>query len=340
MEKALEAIQLWREDPLFKPFYYQSGIIKINNSDLGRNTLENYKKLGVKVNAKIVSPDRFKEEYGSFFEHTDFSEAKDVFVNEDSGWAEAAKALTAYTDAAINSGVKYTAKEIDVLTFITDGGCTGVLTKGGTNITADRIVLATGAGTAKLLADSAPSRKELQVNGHLVAGAVITGEVMPLTAPLSEKEPYTVKFCRDEAYKNTIKHEASGQEFSSPPSEPNQAQRRPNGGLKKRLDLVKDGILGEPGKEVKFDEYRVCWDAVTPTQDFIITPQPHCQGLYLATGGSFHGWKFMPTIGRYVVAMLDGTLDPSLAKRWAWDRENNGGGAHSHLLPNIEMRDL
>jgi sarcosine oxidase/L-pipecolate oxidase len=177
MEKALEAIQLWREDPLFKPFYYQSGIIKINNSDLGRNTLENYKKLGVKVNAKIVSPDRFKEEYGSFFEHTDFSEAKDVFVNEDSGWAEAAKALTAYTDAAINSGVKYTAKEIDVLTFITDGGCTGVLTKGGTNITADRIVLATGAGTAKLLADSAPSRKELQVNGHLVAGAVITGIV-------------------------------------------------------------------------------------------------------------------------------------------------------------------
>lgn len=82
---------------------------------------------------------------------------------------------------------------------------------------------------------------------------------MPLTAPLSEKEPYTVKFCRDEAYKNTIKHEASGQEFSSPPSEPNQAQRRPNEGRKKRLDLVKDGILGEPGKEVKFDEHRVCW---------------------------------------------------------------------------------
>ena len=194
MEKALEAIQLWREDPLFKPFYYQSGIIKINNSDLGRNTLENYKKLGVKVNAKIVSPDRFKEEYGSFFEHTDFSEAKDVFVNEDSGWAEAAKALTAYTDAAINSGVKYTAKEIDVLTFGTDGGCTGVLTKDGTNITADRVVLATGAGTAKLLADSAPSRKELQVNGRLVAGAVITGIVNldPKNGQQYTKIPVTV----------------------------------------------------------------------------------------------------------------------------------------------------
>ncbi|RYN18317.1 hypothetical protein AA0112_g11601 [Alternaria arborescens] len=218
-----------------------------------------------------------------------------------------------------------------------------------------------------MLADSAPTRSELQVGGRLVAGAVITGivnldpknghkytkipvtvhsplptrgEVMPLTAPLSENDPYTVKFCRDEAYKNTIKHEASGQEFSSPPNEPDQAQRQPNEGLKKRLELVKDGILGEPGKKVKFDEYRVCWDAVTPTQDFIIAPHPHCQGLYLATGGSFHGWKFMPILGRYVLEMLDGTLDPSLANRWAWDRENDGGGAHSHLLPSIEIRDL
>lgn len=48
----------------------------------------------------------------------------------------------------------------------------------------------------------------------------------------------------------------------------------------------------------------------------------------------------MPILGRYVLEMLDGTLDPSLANRWAWDRENDGGGAHSHLLPSIEIRDL
>ncbi|KAG9189152.1 hypothetical protein G6011_06020 [Alternaria panax] len=127
---------------------------------------------------------------------------------------------------------------------------------------------------------------------------------------MSEKDPYTVKFCRDEVCKNTVKHEASDQKFSSPPDEPNQAQRQPNQGLKERLDLVKDGILGEPGKNVEFDEYRIC-----------------C-------------WKFMPTIGRYVANMLDGKLDPSLAKRWAWDGENNGGGTHSHLLPKLEMGDL
>src|SRR6266487_6399292 len=65
-------------------------------------------------------------------------------------------------------------------------------------------------------------------------------------------------------------------------------------------------------------------DAVTPNQDFIISPHPHCKNLYLATGGSFHSWKFMPTIGKYVVQMLDGTLDEEKVRRWAWDRENNG----------------
>jgi len=82
---------------------------------------------------------------------------------------------------------------------------------------------------------------------------------MPLTAPMYDNEPYTVKFCRDESYKNTVKHEASGQSFSTPPNEPGQAQKTPNEGLKKRLDIVKKGILGDRGAKLKFDDYRVCW---------------------------------------------------------------------------------
>jgi len=47
----------------------------------------------------------------------------------------------------------------------------------------------------------------------------------------------------------------------------------------------------------------------------------------------------MPTIGRYVVDMLEGTLDEGLVKRWAWDRPNEGA-AHGDLLPTLELRDL
>jgi hypothetical protein len=50
--------------------------------------------------------------------------------------------------------------------------------------------------------------------------------------------------------------EPTGLDFSSPPDEPDQAQKTPSEGLKKRLETVKTGILGEPGKSVQLDEYR------------------------------------------------------------------------------------
>ncbi len=80
-------------------------------------------------------------------------------------------------------------------------------------------------------------------------------------------------------------------------------------------------------------------DGITPNQDFIISPHPRCENLYIATGGSFHGWKFLPIIGKYVVQMLDGTLDEDIAKRWAWDRDQKGS-AHEKIVPKRELKDL
>lgn len=61
-------------------------------------------------------------------------------------------------------------------------------------------------------------------------------------------------------------------------------------------------------------------DAFTTTSDFIISPHAAAQGLYVATCGSFHGWKFFPVLGKYVVQMLEGALPADLAEKWAWDR--------------------
>lgn len=366
MEKALEAINLWRTDPLYKPFYHESGLVNIDNTGLGRRMIENYKKLKTDVSPEMLRPEEFKKRYNGFFENTDFEDVEEIFINKRSGWAEATKALKALTDAAVSAGVKYIEGDIATLTFDELGDCSGVRMVDGNALSADKIILSTGAGTAKLLADSAPKRPELQVGNRMVAAAVVTGivklnaqdgkryteipvtvhaikttqgEVMPLTAPLTEKEPYTVKFCRDESYKNTCKHDASGQSFSMPPAQPDQAQWSPNGGLKARLETVKRGILGENAKDVQIDEYRICWDAVTPNQDFVIAAHPHCANLFVATAGSFHGWKFMPTIGQYVVELLTGKLDPALVNRWAWDRDNEGS-AHGDLLPSVELSDL
>lgn len=45
MELAIEAMTWWRTDPLFKPFYHESGLIWVDNKGFPRTVVANYKKL-------------------------------------------------------------------------------------------------------------------------------------------------------------------------------------------------------------------------------------------------------------------------------------------------------
>ncbi|EER37222.1 fructosyl amino acid oxidasesarcosine oxidase [Histoplasma capsulatum H143] len=52
--------------------------------------------------------------------------------------------------------------------------------------------------------------------------------------------------------------------------------------------------------------------------DFIITHHPHYAGLFLATGGSGHAFKFLPVLGEKIVDAIQGRLDPELQELWGW----------------------
>jgi len=99
------------------------------------------------------------------------------------------------------------------------------------------------------------------------------------------------------------------------------------------------------GRNVAY--WRLCWDSVTPTQYQLITrhPDKRLNNLYLAVGGSFHSWKFLPTIGKYVSNVLSGESNGNeMDQNWAWKdaRWSSGGtrGAHEKSLPKRELRDL
>jgi hypothetical protein len=80
-------------------------------------------------------------------------------------------------------------------------------------------------------------------------------------------------------------------------------------------------------------------DAFTTTSDFIISPHSASKGLYVATCGSFHGYKFFPVLGKYITQMLEGELAPELVKRWAWDRQRPDSSQNVEY-PNSEMKHL
>lgn len=54
-----------------------------------------------------------------------------------------------------------------------------------------------------------------------------------------------------------------------------------------------------------------------------MTYHPQHKNLFIATGGSGHGFKFFPVIGDKIVDALQGQLDPELAELWRWRTEED-----------------
>ncbi|KAL8714148.1 MAG: hypothetical protein Q9220_001876 [cf. Caloplaca sp. 1 TL-2023] len=359
---ALEAQNHWRNGSYYKPYYHETGLVNVEDTGLGRKIIQNYKDLGVDYSAEMITPKDAMAKWNGIYADGDWENVKEVFWNPQSGWVEAAAAVRRTTEAAVDKGVQYVEATVSELAFDGAGNCTGVRTANGDSYWADNVILCTGAQTAKLLADSAPQRKDLQVNGRMVAAAVVTAAVrltpgqkekfdkVPVFVEgmdhtLGETMPPTpdglLKFCRDVSFTHNIYHTASGQTISVPPSPPSQStwsQDVPPG-LKEEAFNVMTQTYGKEVEGLEFESYRMCWDAVTPNQDWVITPHPHCGSLYIATAGSFHGWKFLPTVGAYVVKMLQNKLTGEQARRWAWDRDN-AGAAHGALLPSRDLSDI
>lgn len=73
-------------------------------------------------------------------------------------------------------------------------------------------------------------------------------------------------------------------------------------------------------------------------------PDPRLGNLYLAIGGSFHSWKFLPIIGKYVVNVLNGVSNgEEKDQNWMWKSEGwdeGRRGAYKKVIPRRELKDL
>jgi len=177
-ELGLKTLERWRTDPLFKKWYHQSGLLKAtdHSADLVGKIFENYKKLGVDVGAELIRPEEARTRFNGLFADTDLKDVEHLLWTPSSGWAEAARALEGTIKTAVDNGVHYVTASIANL-ILKDGSCTGIQTEDGRTSTAEQIILSTGAYTAKLIADSAPTQPELQVKDRITACSVCEAAV-------------------------------------------------------------------------------------------------------------------------------------------------------------------
>lgn len=177
MKLGLEAQELWRTDPIYKPYYHETGMLFAEDIGMGKKVFANDEALGIDHNSEVLTPAEARARFPVFAE-ADWTDVEECFYNTRSSWGKGVGAVRSLVQAAVDEGAAF--KQAAVKKLLCDDkrtSCLGVELQDGDKIFADRVVLCTGAYTAQVLADSAPDWKELQISDRMVAAAAVQCQV-------------------------------------------------------------------------------------------------------------------------------------------------------------------
>lgn len=360
MDLANEAMDWWTEDPLMRPHFHQTGWVMLDekDSDFADRIRANFAKAARPDRSEDISLEDIKTQYGGVLSGIDTTDFAKAYTNPLAGWADASAAVKAMMTHAISNGVKYEVGEVLHLRY--DGTRLAGVETCDRTYTADKILLATGAWTPWLMAELEETLhvpdldridKQVRAAGVCVAAFKLSedeakvysqmpvlvygakGEVIP---PDKDR---LFKFTNATTFWNTQKH-PSGRQISVP--DPDQYTILP------RLKTASIQLIGDRIPQIlsdgrQPDDWRLCWDAISPDQNQLICrhPDSRLSHLFFATGGSFHSWKFLPIIGKYVVNVLNSKSNgEDKDSMWKWKTQFAARGAHEKAMPRFELRDF
>lgn len=261
------------------------------------------------------------------------------YINGYAGWADAEKSMAWLFERVKRTGrVDFVNGTVTSLTHA-DNTATGAQLEDGKLLTADLVILATGAWTATLLDLSGQATATGQVIGYLditeeeqeQLGKMPT--LLNLTNGLFIIPPVNrqLKVARHAyGYLNpTTPVSTTPLTTSSKPQGPISYPRTslttpaaltiPKEGMDDLRHALRDMLPSHPAiHDRPFTKTRLCWYTDTPTGDFLITYHPRFKGLFVATGGSGHGFKFLPVLGDKIVDTVEGHCPSEFVEKWAW----------------------
>jgi sarcosine oxidase/L-pipecolate oxidase len=88
----------------------------------------------------------------------------------------------------------------------------------------------------------------------------------------------------------------------------------------KVLKRFTEEYLPELGNEgIDIEMTRVCWYNDSYDNHLIIDRVPEQDGLFVATAGSGHAFKYLPILGKWIVDIIEGVgMDRPAVKAWKW----------------------
>jgi len=309
---AMRSLELWRQfaAEVNEPLFRQTGVLWLAHEDdpYAIATAETLEKLPVPFEKLAIG------EVARRYPQFNLDGIAWGMIEPNSGVLMARRAVNALVRRAIDDGVEYlqeavTGTGIPPVNHAQDARATKqvdhIVTENGRRISAGEFVFACGPWLPKIFPDVLrgrinPSRQEVFYFGAAPGDKRFAPPLMPAWIDFKE-EVYGLPDLDGSGIKIAI-------DRHGPTFDPDEDDRV---ATKAGLEEVRNRLAARLPDlhEAPLLEARVCQYENTANGDFLIDRHPEFRNVWLAGGGSGHGFKHGPAVGEYVAARIDGKLD-------------------------------
>ena len=308
VEMAARSLALWREWDRAQPerFYRRTGVLWMTGADdsYPRQSQPMLRRLGLRC--EELTPDAAAKRWPQ----VSFDGVRHVFVEREGGYLLARHACDAVAREAVGAGTEY--RQLAVASIREEHGRPDVRLTDGTRLDADRYVFACGPWLGRIFPDLIgtrvqPSRQEVVYFGTPAGDRRFVEPDLPVWADVGDRLIYGIPGNLHRGFK--VADDTRGSDF-----DPTSGDRNPSAEgqnllrqfLRRRFPALTDApILGA----------EVCQYENSPDGRFIIDRHPSMPDVWIAGGGSGHGYKMGPAVGELLSKQVldDSSPDPFFA---------------------------
>jgi glycine/D-amino acid oxidase-like deaminating enzyme len=295
VEMVKRAYELWEslDAAVDEPLYVETGALWMHRGDDAyvRSSLPILKELGFAVDPVTV-PDATRR-----YPQIDFHGIQSVWLERRAGALSARRACVVVRDEFQKAGGSYRNAFVQPGT-ISDNAMSALKLSDGTRVEADVFVFACGPWLGKIFPDVPihPTRQEVFYFGTPAGSERYTASRLPIWIDFGERILYGIPDVHGRGFK--IADDTRGE-----PIDPTNTDRTPSAEAIARARRV----LAERFPELAnapLLESRVCQYENSPDGNLIIDRHPHAKNVWIAGGGSGHGFKLSPAVGELTAAAV------------------------------------
>ena len=302
---AADAMRVWKEqERRWKcSLFHQTGVlwmVTAGDDQFERGSLPSLREAGISFE------ELSSEEMGRRWPQVNFEDARWGIYEPESGFLCSQTACQAVANGFVAEGGEYRQAAV-VFGRSESEYRDGLNLSDGSKLTADHYVLACGPWLGQLLPETIgdlirPTKQDVFFFGTPTGDDRFSGAMMPVWGDHRDRFIYGIPAGDGHGFK-------IGDDTRGPNFDPTDGERTVN---PETLKMIRKylGFRFPAMKEAPLVDTQVCQYENTPDNHLIMDRHPQIENVWIAGGGSGHGFKHGPVIGEMVAGMVLGERDP------------------------------